>query len=256
MSEPDAESMRPLPAGSQLVDLVAMQLSNLRWAWSALVLTGCLTPLVSMLGMSLFARADAASLPQIFCGNLVVALLFANLNSVAANFSFMRFQGGLEFFATLPIRRGLLVAATVIAFFVLSMPGLLLTLLLGSRLLHLHLAVSPLVVLVVPLCVLPISGIGAVLGSRAGAPERTSALSLSVTLLLSAAGPVVVPPDRLAGPVRLAGMFNPAAYAASALRQVLLGPVTARLALDAAVLLAMGALMFGVLVRAVRWHRT
>lgn len=54
-------------------------------------------------------------------------------------------------------------------------------------------------------------------------------------------GPVIVPPDRLPGFMVFLGHFSPATYAASALRQVMVGPVTARLLVDLLVLCAVTA---------------
>jgi ABC-2 type transport system permease protein len=49
---------------------------------------------------------------------------------------------------------------------------------------------------------------------------------------VSELGPVIIPPDRLPEFIIARGRLSPATYAASALRQVLLGPVTWRLAMD------------------------
>lgn len=57
-------------------------------------------------------------------------------------------------------------------------------------------------------------------------------------LVMTALGPVIVPPERLPGFMLFLGYFSPATYAASALRQVMIGPVTARLAVDLFVLCA------------------
>jgi ABC-2 type transport system permease protein len=52
------------------------------------------------------------------------------------------------------------------------------------------------------------------------------------------------------------GWLNPATYAASALRQVAIGPLTGRLALDLAALIGRTVLVFGSVGRALDWRQS
>ena len=65
---------------------------------------------------------------------------------------------------------------------------------------------------------------------------------------------VVIPPDRLPGFMIVLGRFSPATYAASALRQTLLGPVTGQIAVDLAVLLVAGLIVFWLVVKRLDWR--
>jgi ABC-2 type transport system permease protein len=78
---------------------------------------------------------------------------------------------------------------------------------------------------------------------------------LTLTLGMAGLGPVVVPPDRLPRTLRVLGRLSPATYAASALRQVLLGPVTIQILIDLAVLTAMAVLLFGVVIKTMDWRQ-
>jgi len=69
-----------------------------------------------------------------------------------------------------------------------------------------------------------------------------------------AMGPVLIPPERLPGWLVTLGFASPATYAASALRQVLLGPVTARLRLDMGVLVGVIGLSFWLVNRKMDWR--
>jgi ABC-2 type transport system permease protein len=91
---------------------------------------------------------------------------------------------------------------------------------------------------------LPLSGIGALIGSYARSPEEAGSLTLLLTIVLLCIGPVVVPPARLPGFMLILGRFSPATYASSALRQALLGPVTGELLVDLAVLAGLCVLIF------------
>ncbi len=69
-------------------------------------------------------------------------------------------------------------------------------------------------------------------------------------------GPVMFPPDRLPGVMLFLGLFSPATYAASALRQALLGPLTGQIVLDLAVLAGVAALVFWLVGRKMDWRQS
>ena len=67
---------------------------------------------------------------------------------------------------------------------------------------------------------------------------------------------MVIPPDRLPDVVLVLGRFSPATYAASALRQALLGPVTGQIVGDLAALAGFGVVIFVLVGRKMDWrHR-
>lgn len=65
---------------------------------------------------------------------------------------------------------------------------------------------------------------------------------------------MVIPPDRLPGFMIVLGRLSPATYAASALRQTFLGPVTGQITIDLAVLLVAGLIVFGLVVKRLDWR--
>ena len=75
-----------------------------------------------------------------------------------------------------------------------------------------------------------------------------------LTILMLTIGPVLIPPDRLPDWLVWLGFLSPATYAASALRQVLLGPLTSRLLLDTAVLAACILISFWMVDRRMDWR--
>ncbi|MFI5781196.1 ABC transporter permease [Nocardia sp. NPDC051570] len=221
----------------QLVDLFLIQLSNFRWSWRGMVVTGILTPVLIIGSLGAFARGDKLSAAYVLCGSIVLSLMFQNQNNVANNFAYMKQMGTLDYFATLPIRRSFVIVATVLSFFLLSIPALVVTTAVGVILLGVSVHPSPLAMLLVPLCVLPLAGIGALIGILARSTEEAGSASLLVTMLLLFCGPVMLPPDRLPDWVIGLSYLSPTSYASSAIRQVLVGPVTDKLWIDAGVLL-------------------
>lgn len=241
---------------TQLFALSLIQLSNWRWSWRSQLVTGTLAPLGGVLGLGVFARdLGAETLGYVLAGNLVVALMFGNVSKVASNFAFMRAMGTLHYFATLPVRRHALVLATVLAFSLLSLPSVVITALVGSWFLELPLHPHPLLLLVVPLAAVPMASLGALIGTLVRLPEEATSLGLLLTLLMMAIGPVVVPPDRLPPWLLWLGHLSPATYAASALRQSLLGPVTSQILVDLVVLLLVAGVVAWLVVRRMDWRQ-
>ena len=240
----------------QVWDLFLIELTNWRWSWRSLLLTGTITPLFSIVGLSVFARdAGPEALGYVLTGNMVVSLMFGNMGNVESHFSFMRLRGVLEYFAALPVRRALLVLAVALAFLLLSLPSLLVTLVVGTWLLDIPMVLHPLLALVIPACALPLSGIGAFIACRVRDPSQGGAFTLLATIVMAALGPVVVPPGRLPQAMIVLGYLSPATYAASAFRQALLGPVTWRMGLDLGILACTTALVYWLVGQTMDWRQ-
>jgi ABC-2 type transport system permease protein len=244
-------------AFSQLVDLFLIELSNWRWSWRSMIITGTLAPVFSILALGVFAQdSGRETLAYVLTGNMVISLMFGNMDNVQSHFTFLRFYGALDYFATLPIRKHNLILAVVLSFLLLSLPSLVTTMLIGALVLRLPIVFHPLILVTIPACAISLSGVGALIGVSVRNRYQSGAYSLIITMVMAGLGPVVVPPDRLPGLLLLLGRLNPATYAASALRQVVIGPVTGRLALDGAVLLGWTILVLGVVSRTLDWRQS
>jgi ABC-2 type transport system permease protein len=247
---------RPLPFGAQLLDALLIELTNWRWAWRSMVIVDTIAPLLSILGLGVFARdLGATALGYVLTGNMVMALMFGTMHKVQGHLLYMRRGGMLDYFSTLPMRKDALILAVMLGFLLLSLPALLVTGLVGAWVLGLRLAPHPAMLLVIPACAISLTGIGALIGVRARTPQEAGSYSLLLTLLLLSVGPVVVPPERLPWYLLWLGQFSPATYAASALRQTLLGPVTAQLASDLAMLGGFAVLTFWLVNRQLSWRQ-
>ncbi|MCY3990958.1 MAG: ABC transporter permease [Caldilineaceae bacterium] len=249
------KSRLPLPLYLQFWDLFLIELSNWRWGWRNLALTGTVLPVFGILLLGSFARElGSYALSFVLIGNLVMALLFEHMGKMISHFSYMKMAGSLDYFATLPVRKTVLIFAASTAFFILFLPSLVVVLAGGAAILRLNLQIHPLALVVVPLCALPLAGIGALMGVTFRTPEEASAMGRLLTILMLTVGPVLIPPDRLPDWLIWPGFLSPATYAASALRQVLLGPLTTRLLLDSAVLAVCILVSFWMVDRKMDWR--
>lgn len=251
------KSRLQLPLYLQYYDLFLIELSNWRWGWRNLVLIGMILPVFGILLLGSFARElGANALSFVLVGNLVMALLFEHMGKLVSHFAYMKMAGSLEYFATLPIRKSLLILAASTAFFILFLPSMVVVLACGAWILRLDLHIHPATILVVPFCALPLAGFGALIGVSFKTPEEASAVGRLLTFLMLTIGPVLIPPDRLPDWMVWLGFLSPATYAASALRQVLLGPLTSRLLLDSAFLVTCIVISFWMVDRKMDWRES
>lgn len=248
---------RTRPAAlTQIVDLFLIELSSYRWAWRSMVITGILGPVFFIVALGFFAQSQGpTALGFILTGNLIMSLMFEIFNRVATHFGFIRFAGMLDYFATLPIQRANLLLAIVLAFLVLALPALTVTLVFGASFLQIPLHIHPLFLLAVPMIALPMSGLGAFIGVSVPNPEQTGSISTLLTLVMLGLGPVLIPAEQLPPVLLTFGWLSPATYAASALRQTLLGPVTGRILLDFAALLAFSLLSLWLVSHKMDWRQ-
>jgi ABC-2 type transport system permease protein len=242
----------------QWFDLILIQLANWRWSWRGMIITSLIAPLLGIGGLGVFAKdTDPATLGYILTGNMVMSLLFGTFDKVAAHFAYMRIVGRLAFFATLPVYRVALILATVVAFFVLALPAVLITLIAGAVILNLTLHLSPWLIVVLPLIGLSLCGLGALIGIVVRTPEEVGNLSALITFLLVGFGPVVLPLDRWPKIVHTLSFLSPATYAASALRQTVLGmPDRIPLGIDLGVLAGLCALSMWIVGHRMDWRQT
>ncbi|MBI5958328.1 MAG: ABC transporter permease [Chloroflexi bacterium] len=249
---------RTQPFVTQLFDLTLIQLANWRWSWRGMLITSLVAPLFGIAGLSVFARdTDPGTLGYILTGNMVMSLLFGTFDKVAAHFAYMRIVGRLAFFATLPIYRAVLILATVLAFLVLALPAALITLLSGMLILNISLHPSPWLIVTIPLIGVTMCGLGALIGIIVRTPEEVGNLSALITFLLVGFGPVILPLDRWPSIIRTLSYLSPATYAASALRQTILGmPDRIPLGIDLIVLTALWGGSLWIVGRRMDWRQT
>ena len=240
----------------QLGDVFLIELTNWRWSWAFLLVTGVIAPIITIVALgALVQNASRETLAYILTGNVVLSLIFGNLDTVQSHFTYMRVVGTWDYFVTLNVRRYILIIAVLFSFLLLSMPAVIVTILFGSLYLGIPLSLSPLVCLVVPLSALSLASIGALIGMMAHTPQEAKQISLCLTLLLFGIGPVLIPMSRLPKVMLIIGYFSPATYAASAFRQVLLGPLTPRLFLDLAVLAGLSLVTLWVVGYKMDWRK-
>jgi ABC-2 type transport system permease protein len=156
--------------------------------------------------------ADARA---VVSGSAVLVVAFVALNLLAQYFGQLRASGGLDHYATLPVPPASVVLGAAAAYASFTLPGTVVTALVGCGLFGLSPGGLWVLAAVVPLAGAALSGLGAALGLLAPRQELATLfgqLGMSAALLLG-----VLPPGNLPTAVRWARDALPSTYGVEAL---------------------------------------
>jgi len=129
--------------------------------------------------------------------------------------------GRLEYFLTMPISREAYLMAQLSVVAMLALPGVILTLALGSVRYGIGLSVDPIVVLVALLAMLSLAGVGVALGMACPLPEVTNSITNLIIFYVLFFAPVLVPSSQLPWVLQKTALVMPPTYAADAMRATL-----------------------------------
>jgi len=152
---------------------------------------------------------------QVVAGATVLVVAFVALNLLAQRFGALRGSGALDHYATLPVSGAVVVLATAASYATFTVPGAVLTAVLGALLYGLPLAHLWVLVLVLPVAGASLAGLGACLGLLAPRAELATVagqLGMSGVLFLG-----IIPADRLPGVAQAIRAVVPSTYATDAL---------------------------------------
>ncbi|NBM16283.1 ABC transporter permease [Streptomyces sp. GC420] len=151
----------------------------------------------------------------VVAGSSVLVVAFVALNLLAQYFGQLRAGGGLDHYATLPVPPASVVLGTAAAYASFTVPGTLVTAVVGSTLFQLPLTQLWVLAAVIPLSGAALAGLGAALGLLAPRQELATLLGqlgMSAALLLG-----VLPAGHMPAPVAWARDLLPSTYGVEAL---------------------------------------
>ncbi|MET7537148.1 ABC transporter permease [Streptomyces sp. NPDC005349] len=150
----------------------------------------------------------------VVAGASVLVVAFVALNLLAQYFGQLRAAGGLDHYATLPVPPAAVVLGAAGAYASFTVPGTVVTAVVGCVMFQLPLAHLWVLAAVIPLAGAALSGLGAALGLLAPRPELATLLGqlgMSAALLLG-----VLPADRMPDVIRYARDLLPSTYGVEA----------------------------------------
>lgn len=224
--------------------LMRMQMSRLRTSWRPYLIVSSAMPLgIAVLMRAVMEPDQVAEFgQQIVAGSAVLAIAMTAVVMLAQRVSALKENGGLDYYATLPVSRAALIGSILLSFAVFALPGTIVVLTLGSALFDLSLAALWAAIPVWVLGSLALAGLGVAIGFAA--PDEQLAGMYSNLLMMSVLFLGILPPDRLPGWLGPVRTVLPSTYAVDALRPGLEGNMTAAQGWDLLVLAAFGALSF------------
>ncbi|MEU6662907.1 ABC transporter permease [Streptomyces sp. NPDC046821] len=150
----------------------------------------------------------------VVAGSSVLVVAFVALNLLAQYFGQLRAAGGLDHYATLPVPPAAVVLGAAGAYASFTVPGTVVTAVVGCVMFQLPVAHLWVLAAVIPLAGAALSGLGAALGLLAPRPELATLLGqlgMSAALLLG-----VLPADRMPGIIQFARDLLPSTYGVEA----------------------------------------
>ena len=203
----------------------AAQLSRSRVARGPLLFVATLQSLgILVLLRGVVEDQDEKTASAIVAGATVLVVAFVALNLLAQRFGALKASAALDYYAALPVPPGAVVLGTAASYATFTVPGAVLTAVVGAAVYDLPGTQLWVAVPAVLAAGIALSGVGAAVGLAFGRPElATVAGQLAMTAVLFLG---VIPPDHLPELLRWLRQAVPSTYAVDALAQALRGDAT------------------------------
>ena len=234
--------------------LLRMQLARVRTSWRPYLIVSSAMPL----GIAVLLRAimDADQVEafgeQIVAGSAVLAIAMTAVVMLAQRIAALRESGGLDFYASLPVKRGMLILAILVSFAIFSLPGTIIVSVLGAMLFDLSFTALWAAVPVWALGSFALAGLGVAVGLAA--PDEQLAGMYSNLAMMAVLFLGIIPTGRLPGWLGPVRAVLPSTYAVDALKPGLEGTFTSGQLWDLLLLAVFGTLFFWA-VRGPLWPR-
>jgi ABC-2 type transport system permease protein len=167
---------------------------------------------------------DESTSSAVVAGATVLVVAFVAVNLLAQRFGALKAAAALDYYAALPVPPGAVVLGTAASYATFTVPGAVLTGVLGTAVYGLSFGQLWLILPAVVAAGVALSGLGAALGLAFDRPElATVAGQLAMTAVLFLG---VIPPDHMPELLRWVRQAVPSSYAVDALARALRGDAT------------------------------
>jgi ABC-2 type transport system permease protein len=234
--------------------LVRVSLVEYRTTWFFHVFSGLLIPISFA-----FVIIAAAGVPSpevaiyLLGGNIALSIATGPASFLISKIGWARQSKEYHYWIALPISKFLLVLSIVSVALVFALPGILGIYVLGSLFLGLSFSGMWAFLLLIPLGVLPLTGVGALLGIIAPNGQTANVFSNLLIVIVGVLSPVMLPLESLPMPLRILSLFMPTTYVADAFRAVLGGHGT-NLPFDLIILILFSAVLLTITYFRLDWR--
>lgn len=220
-----------------------------------LVFISTLLPLAMVFGLGLIGGgAGRQGLAQIVVGSAVVSIVSLAISVLAPDLAYERRHGAFIYYASLPVSKSAFLLAIVTVRLINTLPGVLITLLAGNALYDLSLTLSPWLLLIVPLTIVSLVGVGGAIGLSINNPTAVGLVGNVALIFVMFAAPVMIPAEALPAPLQVIGKLLPPTYAANAFRAAVLGQGLESFGADLLALLGFAVVSMAVVTRTLKWR--
>lgn len=222
--------------------ILSILLASYRNDWIIHIFAGIVLPV----GLIIFVKAVGGAMTHqaaifLLGGNMAMSIAFAPTAFLISKLSSARESQEFHYWIALPIPKIVLVLAIISVALLFAIPGILGSYLLGTLFLGLSFSGGWLLVLLVPLSVLPLAGLGAFIGSLVGKAQVANVITNFMIVFIGFLSPMMIPSSVLPLPLRIVSWFVPTTYIADAFRYALAGQIGIQLVIDIGLLILFSA---------------
>ncbi len=235
--------------------LTVAQFYNQLSMFPILAVLSIVFPLGMVFGFGLIGGGvNPEGIPYIVVGSAIVSVVTMGITVLATDLFFEKRQGAFIYYASLPIAKSAFLLAVLAIRLGTTVPGIVVALVAGSLIYDIDLVISPWLLVVVPLAIVSVAGIGAVVGLTFKSPQLVSMVANMSLFIVMFAAPVMIPAEVLPAPLRTVGQVLPPTYAANAFRAAVQGLGPEAFAWDLLVLAGFSVASLVLVAYGTRWR--
>jgi ABC-2 type transport system permease protein len=223
----------------QFVIIIRIMLAEYRRTWAMNVFMGFLVPF----GFIFFLKSFSGTITYshaifLLGGNMATSIALGPMSFLIIKMGWARQSQEFDYWIALPLPKLALVFAIITVALLFALPGLVSIYIFGSIFLGLAFTNFLPLIPLIPLSILPLAGLGALIGIQAPSGQAASMFSNFLIIFIGFLSPMMIPSDALPLPLRLISRIIPTTYVADAFRAVLAGQLNANFRLDILILAA------------------
>lgn len=262
---PRGETMAPLPYPlprrtvfatlRPYAIVIRIMLAEYRRTWFMNVFMGFLIPF----GFLFFLKSSGDLITHaraifLLGGNMATSIAFGPMSFLITKLGWAKQSQEFDYWIALPFPKLVLIFSIVTVALCFALPGLVGIYIFGNLLFALPFAHIPLLILLIPLSVLPLVGLGALVGTCAPSGQVASMISNFLIIFIGFLSPMMIPPEVLPLPLRLISLFIPTTYVADAFRTMLSDKLGTNFLFDVGTLIIFTFLLLYLAYKRVDWR--
>jgi ABC-2 type transport system permease protein len=206
----------------QYVIVLLAQLSSYRGDWVFQTFISLVVPVALVFSArSLIGVVDFQRAVFLLGGNMAMSIAFGPTTFLITKMGWSRENREFDYWITLPVPKLVVVLAILSMALLFALPGLFGSYILGSFLLGLPLSASWELLVLLPLGVLPLAGVGAFLGTIAPNGQTAGLICNVLLIVVGFLSPMFILPAQLPEALQITSTLVPTTYVADAFRAVI-----------------------------------